>query len=181
MAKRTHHTIIALFRGINVGRTRSLPMKELVRILQGLGYENIRTYIQSGNVVFDSQRAVSVNAADAISEAIENELGFGPDVMLLQLADLHEAVDQNPYPTDEGKRLHFFFLGSEPSDPDLDALDEIKTASEQFKLNGRVFYLYTPDGFGHSKLADRVERKLGVSATARNYNTISKLLEMAAD
>ena len=172
-------TYIALFRGINVGKTRSLPMKELVRILQGLGYEDVKTYIQSGNVVFKSKRVCSDAKADEISEAVAAEFGFRPDVMIVHASDLVEAAERNPFPTDDGKFLHFYFLHSEPTGPDFAGLDAVKTDSEQFKLDGRVFYLYTPDGFARSKLAERVERKLGVSVTARNLNTVRKLLEMA--
>ena len=170
---------IALFRGINVGKTRSLPMKDLVRILEGMAYSDIRTYIQSGNVVFRSAKKCSRKESDGISSAVEAEFGFRPDVTLLEKSDLDSAVERNPFPTDEGKFLHFFFLESEPAEPDIEALETIKTKSEEFRLDGRVFYLYTPDGFGRSKLAQRVERKLGVSVTARNLNTVRKLLEMA--
>jgi len=154
-------------------------MKDLVRILESLGYREIKTYIQSGNVVFRSEAAISRKAAGGISDAVKKKFGFRPDVMVLEKADLKRTMDRNPFPTDEGKFLHFFFLASKPTSPDLDALKSIKTDTEQFKLDGRVCYLYTPDGFGRSKLAERVERKLGVSATARNYNTVAKLWEMA--
>lgn len=154
-------------------------MKDLIRILQGLGYEGVKTYIQSGNVMFKSKRVCSDVKADEISEAVAAEFGFRPDVMILRASDLVEAAERNPFPTDDGKFLHFFFLLSEPADPDLAGLDAVKTNTEQFKLDGRVFYLYTPDGLGRSKLAGRVERCLGVSATGRNLNTVRKLLEMA--
>lgn len=174
------HTCIALFRGINVGRTRSLPMKDLVRILEGMGFEDIRTYIQSGNAVFRSESKLPPDCANAISNAVEHDFGFAPAVLLLDHEALLEADRRNPFPTDEGKFLHFFFLESEPGDPDLEALEALRAGSEQFRLDGKVFYLYTPGGFGKSKLAERAERSLGVAATARNYNTVAKLLEMAA-
>lgn len=170
---------IALFRGINVGKSRSLPMKELVRILDGLGFADIKTYIQSGNVVFRSEKECFTEEARKVSDAVEAEFGFRPDVMILTRSELFEAIDRNPFPTDEGKFLHFFFLRSKPEAPDIAGLEGIKSETEQFELDGRVFYLYTPDGLGRSKLAGRVERCLGVSATGRNLNTVRKLLEMA--
>lgn len=173
------HACIALFRGINVGKTRSLPMKDLKRILEGLGFDDIRTYIQSGNVVFRSDHACTAEDADVISAAVEEEFGFRPNVMLLSKSRLDDAVARNPFPVDEGKFLHFFFLAAEPDNPDLIALEAIKTKTEQFRLDGRVFYLYTPDGFGKSKLAERAERKLGVPATGRNFNTVRRLIEMS--
>lgn len=180
MSDKQRHTCIALFRGINVGGNRKLPMKVLAKILENLGYEDVKTYIQSGNVVYRSQKKCSAAEARKISAAVESECAFKPDVMLLEQSDLQEAMGRNPFPSDEGKFLHFFFLESNPGKPDLDALEAIKTETEQFKLDGRVFYLYTPDGFGKSKLAERAERKLGVRATARNLNTVNKLLELAA-
>lgn len=173
------HTSIALFRGINVGKTRSLPMKDLVGILEALGFNDVKTYIQSGNVVFQSDHACSYKDADVISTAVEKKFGFRPNVMLLEKSQLDAAVTNNPFPTDEGKFLHFFFLADEPESPDFKALEAIKTDTEQFKLDGPVFYLYTPDGFGKSKLAERAERKLGVPATGRNFNTVRKLVEMS--
>lgn len=172
-------TYIALLRGINVGRTRSLPMKDLVRILEGMGFENVQTYIQSGNVVFRSAQECSEREAADISDAVMAEFGFRPDVMILEASDLAGAAERNPFPTDEGKFLHFFFLQSDPKAPELDALEAISTDTERFRLDGRVFYLFAPDGIGRSKLAERVERCLGVPATARNLNTVNKLLEMA--
>jgi uncharacterized protein (DUF1697 family) len=179
MGKAAPAVCIALFSGINVGKTRSLPMKDLTRILEGLGYQDIKTYIQSGNVVFRSKKKCTGKDAGNISNAVEAEFGFRPDVMLLGASDLDAAVKRNPFPTDRGKFLHFFFMDTKPTKPDLKALEAVKAGSEQFRLEGRVFYLYTPDGFGRSKLAERVERKLGVGVTARNFNTVSKLVEMA--
>jgi uncharacterized protein (DUF1697 family) len=181
MPDKSLHTCIALFRGINVGKTRSLPMKDLVRILECLGYEDIRTYIQSGNVVCRSKAGCDLKAAASISDAVEAEFGFRPDVMLLKKSDIESAIQRNPFPTTEGKFLHFFFLESQPDAPDLEALEEVREGNEQFKLDGRVFYLHTPDGFGHSRLAERIKRKLGVRTTARNFNTIRKLHEMTGD
>ncbi|MCA9919167.1 MAG: DUF1697 domain-containing protein [Anaerolineales bacterium] len=173
-------TIIALLRGINVGGHNKLPMKELKAVLATLGLANVQTYIQSGNVVFQSDRTDLAALAEEIGAAIERSHGFAPQIMLLRLADLATAVSQTPYPaTDEQhKTLHFYFLESAPPDPDLASLEALKSATEQFALKDAVFYLYAPDGIGRSKLAAKVERALGVAATARNWRTVSTLLEM---
>lgn len=170
---------IALLRGINVVGRNLLPMKELVRIMNRSGYADIRTYIQSGNVVFSCARKLCPNDAGRISDAIEDEFGFRPDVLLLHQGELERAIERNPFDAAEGKFLHFFFLRDEPLEPDVETLDALKSETEQFKLDGRVFYLFTPDGFARSKLAEKVERCLGVSATGRNLNTVRKLAEMA--
>ena len=175
------NTIIALLRGINVGGHHKLPMRELAALLQGLGLSNIQTYIQSGNVVCQTDRIDLPTLAEEIGAAIGESHGFVPQVMLLSLTDLNTAVSQNPYPAtdDQHKTLHFFFLEAAPANPNLASLEAIKTETEQFALIGKVFYLYAPDGIGRSKLATKVERALGVATTARNWRTVSKVLEMA--
>jgi uncharacterized protein (DUF1697 family) len=172
------NTYIALFRGINVGGKNILPMKDLVKILEDLGCEEIQTYIQSGNVVFRINQGNANKIAEEISLKILEKYSFEPKVWLLKSDDLHAAIDNNPFETKDGKALHFFFLASHPESPDLGHLAAIKSDSEKFKLVENVFYLYAPDGIGRSKLAAKVERYLGVPVTARNWNTISKLDSM---
>jgi uncharacterized protein (DUF1697 family) len=99
-------------------------------------------------------------------------------VLLLKVSELEDAIENNPFKTLEGKTLHFFFLESTPVKPDIDGLSNIKTNSEEFNLNKNIFYLYAPDGIGRSKLAAKVEHALGVPVTARNWNTVSKLIAM---
>ncbi|HLP97026.1 MAG TPA: DUF1697 domain-containing protein [Sideroxyarcus sp.] len=175
-------TFIALLRGINVGGNNKLPMKELAALLTGMGLSEVQTYIQSGNVVFRSSTKNKAALAAKMETEIEAQHGFAPRVLLLDAAELREAMAGNPYPQAESdpKSLHFFFLDETPRQPDLKSLEAIKTDSEQFKLAGKVFYLHTPDGIGRSKLAARIEKALGVAATARNWNTVCKLAEMAA-
>ena len=169
---------IALFRGINVGGRNRLPMKELVRVLEDLGYYDVRTYIQSGNVVMGADEELGEHDAHAIADSIEREFGFWPAIMLLRQADLEAAVAGNPFPTDVGKHLHFTFLEQQPEEPDLKTLQGLMSETEQMELGQRVFYFYAPDGIGRSKAAEKIERCLGVNGTARNFNTVSKLLEM---
>ena len=172
------NTYIALFRGINVGGKNILPMKGLVETLEDMGCEDIKTYIQSGNVVFRIKQGKPNKIADEISLKILNNYSFKPKVLLLESDDLHAAIDNNPFETRDGKALHFFFLASHPESPDLEQLVAIKSDSEEFKLVRNIFYLYAPDGIGRSKLAAKVEQRLGVPVTARNWNTISKLISM---
>lgn len=174
------NTWIALFRGINVGGNNKLPMKELVSVLEGLGLKNIRTYIQSGNVVFDGKGESAVLAA-RMSAAIKTSHGFEPRVLLLDAAKLEQAIKANPFPEaeDEGNTLHFNFLEAVPGKPDLVGIEKIRAPSERYKLIGDVFYLHAPEGIGRSKLALNMERLLGVAMTSRNWNTVKKLREMA--
>jgi uncharacterized protein (DUF1697 family) len=172
---------IALFRGINVGGTGILPMKDLVRILEGMGFAAVQTYIQSGNAVFRSAPIETDRTAREIRAAIREAQGFAPAVLLLEAAQLQEAAANNPFGAADGKALHLFFLESLPGKPDLAGLAAVKAETEQFELREKVFYLSAPDGIGRSVLAAVVEKSLGVPATARNWNTVSKLLSMVAE
>lgn len=171
-------TYVALFRGINVGGRHILPMNDLAEILYQLGCDNIQTYIQSGNVVFQNVSQQADILAKMISNQVAKLRGFAPNVMLLNVPTLEATVAHNPFPTQDGKALHFFFMDKVPPAPDLDSLENLKAPSEKFKLHQNVLYLYAPKGIGRSKLADKVERSLGVPVTARNWNTVSKLLAM---
>lgn len=175
------NTYIALFRGINVGSTRSLPMRELVELLAGLGLQKIRTYIQSGNVVFETDENELARLTQRISQAVEERRGFAPAVLLLEAADLENAIAANPYPEAEPspKTLHVFFLAEPPPNPDLEKLERIKLDSERFTLQGKLFYLHAPVGIGRSKLAASVEKALGVPATGRNWRTVGEIMALA--
>ncbi len=174
-------TWIALFRGINVGGHNILPMAELKRELESLKLNNIRTYIQSGNVVFDSTTKAVPSLSEKITRRIKDRKGFRPQLLILSVSQLRRAIDSNPFPqaVSDPKTLHFIFLAERASNPDLKALDDMKSSTESYKLTDRVFYLHAPDGIGRSKLAANVEKCLGIVTTGRNYRTIDKLLAMA--
>ena len=176
-------TYIALLRGINVVGKGLLPMKELVAILESLGSQNVKTYIQSGNAVFRHKAgpAETPRLVRKISDAILASRAFAPHVLLLDVKGLSKAAAANPFPGAqvEPKSLHLFFLDSAPSKAKLKSLAALQSANEHCELRGSVFYLHAPDGIGRSKLAANVERRLGVTATSRNWRTVCKLLEIA--
>jgi uncharacterized protein (DUF1697 family) len=172
------NTYIALFRGINVGGKNILPMKELVKYFEAEGCENIRSYVQSGNIVFQSKQKFDAKSATRIAQRVQKTKGFEPKILLLTPADLRTAVTHNLFPTTSGKALHFFFLESSASRSSMAQLESLKAGSEEFALRKKVFYLYAPAGIGRSKLAAGAEKALGVPVTARNWNTINKLVEM---
>ncbi len=168
---------IALLRGINVGG-KTLAMKDLIAVLQRVGCANIRTYIQSGNVVFSSDVTESTTLEEHIRAGVIQSCGLDVTVIVLTVRAWQTALAGNPFPIENGRALHLFFLASVPVAPDLNRLESLKTEMEKYLLSGQVFYLYTPDGFGRSKLAEKAEKCLGVAATARNWNTVSQLNEM---
>jgi uncharacterized protein (DUF1697 family) len=176
-------TYIALVRGINILGRNALPMAELRSLFEANGCRDVRTYIQSGNVIFRRPAVDTARLAARVTAAIAAKRGFEPRVLVVTAQELQRAAKANPYPEADAnpRSLHLFFLAARPRTPDIAALEALKTATERFTLRGKVFYLHTPDGFGRSKLADRAERLLGVDATARNWRTVTTLLEMAKE
>ncbi len=176
-------TFIALFRGINVGGKNSLPMKELVAILEGLGAITVKTYIQSGNAVFLSDEKDLSKLADQIKLEIKKHRRFEPHVLILDLKDLKRAIQQNPFPEAEAapQTLHAAFLADLPKKPDLKKLESLRSTSERFSLIDRVFYLHAPEGVGRSKLAANAERLLGEAMTDRNWRTVLAISKIAQE
>jgi uncharacterized protein (DUF1697 family) len=174
-------TWIAFFRGVNVGGN-TLPMKQLATALEDVGFTDVRTYIQSGNVLFTCPKATAPQLVKRISDCVAKRFDFQPRVLVLSSNELAQAAAANPFPqADQNpKSLHLFFLAKTPPSPDIEGLHRIKAKTEEFELRGKAFYLLTPAGFGVSKLAERAERLLGVDATARNWRTVRTVLEMAA-
>ena len=173
-------TWIALFLGINVGGNNKLPMKDLKLAMEAAKLNKVRTYIQSGNVIFETTAKSPKRLSTKLGKIVFDNFGFEPAVMVLSGAHLSQAVDSNPFPESKSdpKTLHLFFLDSEPGDYAPEKFQEVALPSEQFKLLGDVFYLYTPDGMARSKLGAKAEKLLGVSATARNLRTATKILEL---
>jgi len=173
-------TYIALLRGINVGGTNVLPMKDLVALLEDIGSQNVKTYIQSGNAVFQNKEENASLLSNKIRAAIKESHGFEPQVLLLAPEEMERAIESNPFPEAESepKTLHLHFLASMPKNPDLGALESIKSDRERFALKDRVFYLHAPDGMGRSKLAANTEKLLGVAITSRNWRTVCKVMTM---
>ena len=174
-------TWIAFFRGINVGGNNVLPMKGLAALILKSGCSDVQTYIQSGNVVFRSNKKNQARLAKDLSAAVEKQHGFAPHVLILSPDELERAIRANPYRQAESnhKSLHLFFLSRPAVQPDLQSIEQCKAATESFVLKNNVFYLHAPNGVGKSKLAARVERLLGVEVTARNWQTATKVLAMA--
>ena len=172
---------IALFRGINVVGRNILPMKALVAVLGDLGCQDAKSYIQSGNAVFRRGQLDPARFSKQLRAAIAASHGFDPAIQLLSPSEIGKIASSNPFPEAESepKTLHIYFLDSTPKSPDLDGLEKVRAPNERFTLKGKAFYLHAPDGIGRSKLAANVEKRLGVSATSRNWRTVRKIIEMA--
>jgi uncharacterized protein (DUF1697 family) len=174
------NTYIALFRGINVGGTGIIRMKELVALLEELGGTGVTTYVQSGNAVF-RHRASAPGLTKKIRAAVRAAKGFEPEVLLLTVDQVARAAASNPFPEaeEDPAKLHLYFLATEPECPDLEVLSELCSNGERFELQKGVFYLHAPAGVGRSKMAAKVEKTLGSPTTARNWRTVQKVLEIA--
>ncbi|MEX0300458.1 MAG: DUF1697 domain-containing protein [Kordiimonas sp.] len=172
---------IILLRGINVGGKNKVPMKELTKHLLEAGLAGVKTYIQSGNLVISTSITDRHEVTALVMQVIEQRFGFQVSAIALTLNEYSRALTNNPFKDaeDTPSTLHLSFLDTIPSDPDIEKLDNLKSNSERFKLNGPMFYLHAPDGVGRSKLAAGAEKAIGVPATARNWRSAQKILELA--
>ena len=172
---------VLLLRGINVGGNNIVPMKKLAQMLVEMGCEEVSTYIQSGNVLLQHSQVNSQILAEQIATKMQQTFGFKPNILLLALSQLEQVAAKNPFPEAQSdpKTLHLFFLAEPATQTNLDVLTALKKENESFSLTEQVFYLHAPDGIGRSKLAEKAEKILGVPTTARNWNTVSKLLKLA--
>jgi uncharacterized protein (DUF1697 family) len=174
-------TYIALLRGINVGGNNKVPMADLRTLMSGMGFGNVRTYIQSGNVVFTAAEENPESVQMKLETGVSDRFGFAVKVMVLTAADILKAVAGNPYTaiTDDPAKLHLGFMANEPDTAALEALKSKPQGTDQWTSMDQFFYLYAPDGMGKSVLAPFVERTLKAPVTFRNWRTVLTLKEMA--
>jgi uncharacterized protein (DUF1697 family) len=171
---------VALIRGINVGGHKKLRMADVKASCEALGWRDVRTHLQSGNVVFRSAKTDRARLA----KELEGVLGVEATVILRTAAELDEIIAANPMPDEaQGGPSHFVvvFLSATPAAAAMQALRDASKGPEQMQLLGTELYVEYGAGMGTSKLTNAlIERKLGVSGTARNWNTVTKLAEIAA-
>lgn len=177
---------IALLRAVNVGGTGKLPMASLRKLLQGLGYQRVETYIQSGNAVFDAAVPAAKVGADVAAE-LEKLMGAPVVVVLRTHEELGRIIAQNPFAAEaaaDGARVHVGFLAGPAAASAEAALARIVTQyparRDRYQLAGSTLYLHLPDGAAETKFTGKaLDRALGVPATARNWNTVLKLHAMS--
>jgi uncharacterized protein (DUF1697 family) len=171
-------TYIALLRGINVGGGKKVPMAALKGAFEDFGAEHVQTYIQSGNVVFTHAAKSEATLVADVEAMIAAHTGFTVDVMLRTAAQMKAVVAKNPYPDATGTALHVLFFAANVDKAALAKLDLDRFAPEEASAVGRELYLFLPNGMGRAKLPP-VLSKLKVPTTARNWNSVTKLLAMA--
>jgi uncharacterized protein (DUF1697 family) len=175
-------THVALLRGINVGGKHSLPMKRLSAIFEQAGARNVRTYIQSGNVVFSASDAAAARVVAGVRKAIEDELALRVPVVLRKGSELLAVAKHNPFLREgaDSKILHVAFLEQAGSAQARSALDPGRSPPDRFALRDRELYLCCPNGMARTKLTSAyLDRALGTVTTVRNWNTVLALCELA--
>jgi uncharacterized protein (DUF1697 family) len=174
---------VALLRGINVGGKKKVAMADLRALVEGLGHTDVRTYINSGNVVFASGTpgAARDELETAIEQAIEAELGLDVAVIVRTHEELAAAVDANPFPDAVPPRLLLSFLREAPAADGYAAAEAVESGADEFRVDGTTVYLHCPDGIGRSKLAEALSKPKGPVGTARNLATVRKLVELSQE
>lgn len=176
-------TYISMLRGVNVTGHNLMKMTALRELFESLGFNDCKTYIQSGNVVFQSAKRSTSEISQQLEEQIAKSFGFRPAVTTRTSVEVAAVIQANPFLKKKGidlPRLHVTFLSKAPDPAGLKKLELLPAAPDEFRASGREIYLYCPNGYGNTKLNNNnLERLLATSATTRNWNTVNKLHEMA--
>jgi uncharacterized protein (DUF1697 family) len=174
--------VVSLLRGVNLAGHNRVKMDALRSVYESLGFQDVETLLQSGNVIFRTKEADLARLRKKIESAIERACGFRCDVILRTTADLRQVIAKNPFAKRSGidpARFLVTFLTDEPSADACEKCLAIPAAPEELKIHGRELYIYFPNGLARPKLSiPRVEKTLQTSGTGRNWNTVQKLLEM---
>jgi uncharacterized protein (DUF1697 family) len=167
---------VALLRGINLGSRNRVPMAKLREVCEGIGATNVRTYIASGNVVFDSV-LTAASLRKKLEQEIEREFGIKIIVVVVTAAELATAIKKNPFPKSEPGSLHAAFSEDDIAKADIDRLNALDMAPEEVAIVGRTIYMHLPKGFGTGQLPKQVDR-VKVKVTIRNWRTVMALNEI---
>ena len=172
---------VALLRGINVGGKNALRMAALVEIFSRAGCEDVRTYIQSGNVVFSARPTTAERIPSLVTAEIADRFGIRTPIVLRSSGELRRATSANPFLKAGAApdALHVAFLADLPHRARRSALDPRRSPGDSFSLRGRELYLHLPNGVARTKLTNAyIDSTLGTTSTLRNWRTVLKLLEM---
>ena len=174
---------ISLLRGVNVSGQKKVKMAALKAVYEALNLENVTTYVQSGNVVFESSESEPFALSEKIYAGVKKAFGFSTEIITRSVDDWRELIEHNPFGKDsekDPKYLHATLLAEIPDEQLAQNASTIKFEPDEFVIQGNVVYLYCPNGYGRTKLTNTFwEKKLKVVATTRNWNTVNKLLELA--
>ncbi|MGI8992593.1 MAG: DUF1697 domain-containing protein [Bryobacteraceae bacterium] len=175
--------VISLLRGVNVGGHNQIKMDSLRDLFESLGLRDARTHVQSGNVIFRTEKRDLVRLTGRIEDGIERNFGFRPRVIARTVPKLRDVVARNPFAGRQGiepSKLLVIFLAEEPSEALREKIRAIKAEPEELQIENREFYIYFPNGMARPKLSPAlIEKTLKIAGTGRNWNSVTKLLEIA--
>lgn len=174
-------THLALLRGINVGGKNKLPMNDLHDLFTEAGCEDVRTYIQSGNVIFHATPAIVARLSDTITTGITERFGYRVPVIVRTARQLGAVIDNNPFIAEGApdNALHVLFLADKPTAHRISALDPARSRPDTFIVRGQEIYLRLPNGAGQKKLTNAwFDTKLATISTGRNWRTVTTLFAM---
>lgn len=173
------HRYIALLRGINVGGHLKIKMVDLKALFESLGFRDVVTYIQSGNVVFSSEKETS---SQVISEAIKNTYGWDVPVLVRTASDIEKILINCPFSEEKMQRSYFMLFQEEPSKDNMEIIKALDFPGEEFYVTPACLYFFCETGYARVKMNGTfIERKLKVHATSRNYNTMAKLIQLSTN
>jgi uncharacterized protein (DUF1697 family) len=173
-------TYVAMLRGINIGSRIRLSMADLRQVVEAAAGQRVRTYVQSGNVVFSIANRDPASVATIIEKGIGAAGGPSVAVIVRSAAEMAAIAARRPFPAADPAHLHVTFLAGTPDAKLVSALDAAAFEPDQFTVAGQEVYLYCPNGYGRSRLSnDFFEKKLGVRATTRNWRSVTALAELA--
>lgn len=179
MSTGTNQSWIALLRGVNVGGGNKVKMEELRKLGESLGWRNVKTYIASGNLIFTAAGTAD-DLTNTLRVAMAERMGVDVPILVLPVETVAKALEDCPFNPEKGNTCHVLFFWFAPV-LDWNAYATLRTASEELRIDHQRGWLYTPEGFGQSKLAEKLHKVIaGTEITARNLNTIRKLVEMSA-
>lgn len=177
-------TYVTILRGINVSGHNMIKMADLKKMFETLPFENVQTYIQSGNIVFNAKPENDQNLEKLIHDTIQKTFSFSVPVIVLEEKELKNVQQNNPFLTERNEdaaKLHVTFLDAIPG---IDLVDKLKEKAnflpDEWILDEKAIYLFCPNGYGKTKLNNNFfENKLKVTATTRNWKTVNELVSMS--
>jgi uncharacterized protein (DUF1697 family) len=174
---------ISMLKGINVGGQKQIRMESLREFYEGLGFSRVRSYVQSGNIIFECPETDAPVLMKRIEGRIEKEYGYHVSIFIRQAQELQEVLDNNPFIHDRNEdpaKLHVIFLYHVPSEPWWSEMMPPRDSTDEFARSKMAIYLFCPNGYAKTKLSNSFfERKLGMPVTTRNWNTVNALYKIA--
>lgn len=176
---------VAMLRGINVSGHNTMKMEELRASFGALGFRGVKTYVQSGNVIFEAAKGSATKLSAQIGARIQRDYGFRISIVVKTPKELENVIKNNPFAklkSVDPSKLHVTFLAEPATKDALRKLEALALGPDQIRVDGSEIYLHCPDGYGRTKLSNAaIERVLSVTATTRNWKTVNTIFEMALE